>query len=274
MKLKGLLILCCVLMSSISILAQSAASAADPITGTWKGYMGPGVTAQYPITMQLKFDSKAAVSGTLQGLPSPGEVRVGTFDPNTSVMKLQLGVAGESAVRLVLEGTVVKGTATGSVNGDNQTGTFMITKVAAESMPAQQSNNVNTAAELHKNFSEVADWISKAADMVPAEKYNYKPLDTVRSFGQIVAHVADASNFFCARGAGENVKYSDAIEKGGTDKATLVPKLKQAFEKCEAAYSSSNAQFAPLISNLGHTSLHYGNIITYMRLMGMKPPST
>jgi len=201
MKLKGLLILCCVLMSSISILAQSAASAADPITGTWKGYMGPGVTAQYPIN-------------------------------------------------------------------------FMITKVATESMPAQQPNNVNTAAELHKNFSEVADWISKAADMVPAEKYNYKPVDTVRSFGQIVAHVADASNFFCARGAGENVKYSDAIEKGGTDKATLVPKLKQAFEKCEAAYSSGNAQFAPLISNLGHTSLHYGNIITYMRLLGMKPPSS
>jgi uncharacterized damage-inducible protein DinB len=109
---------------------------------------------------------------------------------------------------------------------------------------------------------------------VPAEKYSYRPVDTVRTFGQLVAHIADSYNYFCARGAGKNVEWSDAIEKGNTDKATVVPKLQQALEGCKAAHGSSNGRVGPLLGNVGHTSLHYGNIITYMRMLGMKPPSS
>src|SRR5215510_5926907 len=132
----------------------------------------------------------------------------------------------------------------------------------------------DVSTELRNGFNEVNDWIVKSAEMVPAEKYSYRPVDTVRTFGQIIAHVTDSYNFFCARGVGNKVEYSDAVEKGGTDKDTLLPKLKEAVGRCNAAYSSSNGQFRPLFNNVGHTSLHYGNIITYMRMMGMKPPSS
>jgi uncharacterized damage-inducible protein DinB len=222
--------------------------------------------------MDLKFDNKSAVSGSLIGLPSPGDVKTGTFDPKTGAMKLEMGITGQSVVHLVLEGTIVKGVATGKVSGDNQTGTFMITKVEGE--PVQQPAANNVAAEMRQGFAEVSGWVSKAADMVPADKYNYKPVDTVRNFGQIIAHVTDSLNFFCARGAGNKVEYSDAAEKGSTDKATLVPKLKQAIDKCNAAYAGDNGQVGPLLGNIGHTSLHYGNIITYLRMMGLKPPSS
>ena len=150
---------------------------------------------------------------------------------------------------------------------------FSASLVSAQSASASQppANNVNV--ELQKNFAEVSDWVTKAADMVPAEKYNYRPVDTVRTFGQLIGHITDAYVFFCSRGSGKNVQWSDAIEKGTTDKATLVPKLKQALEGCNAAYASGT-QVGPLIGNVGHTSLHYGNIITYMRMMGMKPPSS
>src|SRR5690349_9082446 len=115
-----------------------------------------------------------------------------------------------------------------------------------------------SASEAAKaGFAEVNDWIIKSAEMVPAEKYNYKPVDTVRTFGQLIAHVTDSYNFFCARGAGNKVEYSDAIEKGATDKDTLLPKLKEAVERCNAAYSSANPQLRPLFTNVGHTSLHY-----------------
>ena len=73
---------------------------------------------------------------------------------------------------------------------------------------------------------------------------------------------------------GTKVEWSEAVEKGTTDKATLLPKLKEAVGKCNAAYSSGNGQLRPLFTNVGHTSLHYGNIITYMRMMGLKPPSS
>ena len=141
----------------------------------------------------------------------------------------------------------------------------------AQSTP-EKAPDVST--ELRNGFNEVNGWVTKAAEMVPADKYNYRPVDTVRTFGQLIAHITDSYNYFCANGVGNKVEWSDAIEKGATDKDTLLPKLKESVGRCNAAYGSGNAQHRPLFINVGHTSLHYGNIITYMRMLGLKPPSS
>ena len=141
----------------------------------------------------------------------------------------------------------------------------------AQSAP-EKTPDVST--ELRNGFNEVNGWVTKAADTVPADKYNYRPVDTVRTFGQLIAHITDSYNYFCANAAGNKVEWSEAVEKGSTDKDTLLPKLKEAVGRCNTAYSSGNAQLKPLFINVGHTSLHYGNIITYMRMMGLKPPSS
>ena len=107
---------------------------------------------------------------------------------------------------------------------------------------------------------------------MPADKYNYRPVQTVRTFGQLVAHVADSYAYFCARAAGQKVEWSDAIEKGSTDKATLVEKLKQKTDACNAVYGGSG-DVGQLLTNVGHTSMHYGNMITYIRMLGLVPPS-
>ena len=143
--------------------------------------------------------------------------------------------------------------------------------VAQEKSPAHPPD---TATELRKGFAEVSGWVTQAADMVPDDKYNYRPVDSVRTFGQLVAHIVDSYNYFCARGSGNNVEFADPIEKGTTDKATLIPKLKQATDRCNEVYKGNSGRVGPLLGNLGHTSLHYGNIITYMRMLGMKPPSS
>jgi uncharacterized damage-inducible protein DinB len=131
----------------------------------------------------------------------------------------------------------------------------------------------DVAADVRKGFEEVNDWVVKSADMVPAEKYSYRPVDTVRTFGQLIAHIADSYDYFCSNAVGKEPS-SDSAEKGKTDKETLIPKLKAAVGKCTAAYGDSNAKLRPLFGNVGHTNLHYGNIITYMRMMGLKPPSS
>jgi uncharacterized damage-inducible protein DinB len=132
----------------------------------------------------------------------------------------------------------------------------------------------DVSTDLRNGFNEVNGWVTKAAEMVPADKYNYRPVDTVRTFGQLIAHITDSYNYFCAHGVGNKVEWSDPVEKGATDKDTLLPKLKEAVGRCNTAYTSGNAQIRPLFTNVGHTSLHYGNIITYMRMMGLKPPSS
>ena len=138
---------------------------------------------------------------------------------------------------------------------------------------AQESEKAKVATAVRTGFQEVSGWVTKSADMVPAEKYNYKPVDTVRTFGQIIAHISDSLDYFCAQATGSKPQGVPA-EKGPTDKATLVPRLKQAVDKCNAVYASDSAQFEPLMANVAHTNLHYGNLITYLRMMGMKPPSS
>jgi uncharacterized damage-inducible protein DinB len=131
----------------------------------------------------------------------------------------------------------------------------------------------DAASAARKSFGEVSEWVTKAADRVPADKYTYRPAQTVRTFGELIGHVADAYNYYCGLAAGHDAKWSDAIEKGQTDKATVTPKLKQALDGCAAAYAGAG-KIGPLIENVAHTSLHYGNIITYMRMLGMVPPSS
>ena len=132
----------------------------------------------------------------------------------------------------------------------------------------------DVATEVRNGFNQVNDWVMKSAELVPADKYNYKPVDTVRTFGQMIAHITDSYNYFCARGVGNKVEWAEPVEKGNTDKDTLLPKLKEAVGKCNTAYNSGNAELRPLFTNIGHTSLHYGNLITYIRMMGLKSPSS
>jgi len=272
MNMNPLLVACCTLLWTNALAAQAPATA-DPISGKWTGAMGPGATPGFHVTFDLKFDGKAAVTGTLSGLPTPGEIRSGSFDPSTGALKLEAAPTDGAPLRLVLEGTVVAGTATGRVTGDNQVGTFILTKSDGAPTGAQQAATGDAVAALRRNFAEVSGWIARAADLVPADKYTYRPAPTVRTFGQLIGHIADGLNYYCARAGGRNVEWSDPIEKGSTDKAALAPKLKQSIDACNAVFGGSG-QVGPLTDNVAHTSLHYGNVITYLRTMGLTPPSS
>ena len=83
------------------------------------------------MTFDLKFDGTSKVTGTFTGLPRPGDVKAGTFDPKTGALKLELGPAGDSAVRLTLEGTLAKDKAAGRVSGE-ATGTFTLSKAVKQ----------------------------------------------------------------------------------------------------------------------------------------------
>jgi len=68
-----------------------------------------------------------------------------------------------------------------------------------------------------------------AAEKMPEESYSFKPTPEVRSFGQLVGHLADSNYFFCSGVAGETSPASDA-EKSKTKKADLVAALKEAVQ--------------------------------------------
>ena len=138
---------------------------------------------------------------------------------------------------------------------------------------AQQPASPDMATALKGGYAEVSEWVAKGAALVPAEKYAYKPVGTVRTYGELVGHVADGYNYFCGLAAGKNRKWSDAVSTGKTDKATITAKLKQAADLCAAAYGPGKTA-PPLMANIAHSHLHYGNMITYIRMLGLVPPSS
>ena len=80
---------------------------------------------------------------------------------------------------------------------------------------AQQPATVTPHAAVKFGFEEVSGWLAAAAAAVPAEKYTYKPVGTVRSFGELMAHAADGMNWFCGSAkAAKDVQWSDAVGKG------------------------------------------------------------
>lgn len=130
--------------------------------------------------------------------------------------------------------------------------------------------------------------VTKAADKVPEDQYSFKPTPEVRSFGQLIGHVADAQYLFCSAAKGET-NPAKGIEKSKTTKADLVAALKEAVAYCTAVYDGLTDEAASgkvkffgreqtklgvLSFNSVHNYEHYGNLVTYMRLKGIVPPSS
>jgi uncharacterized damage-inducible protein DinB len=129
--------------------------------------------------------------------------------------------------------------------------------------------------------------ILKSADKMPEEHYAFKPTPEVRSFGQLIGHIADAQYLFCSAALGEK-NPAPGIEKSKTTKADLSAAVKEAFAYCDKAYALSDDQVTQAVKFFGaertklgvlsfnsmHNMEHYGNIVTYMRLKGLVPPSS
>jgi hypothetical protein len=257
------------LATTLTLASGQTPDSADPVSGMWKGDMAPtGETNRQSFTMELRFDGKSGVSGTVQG-PTTVPIKAGIFDPKSGRLKLDVEV--RAGVPFAFDGKLQQGTISGSVSGANKTGDFRMTRSDAQGSVTTQSDQNEATAAARRGFISVSDWVTKAADLVPAERYGYRPVPAVRSFGQLVAHVADSYLYYCGRAAGRNVTWADAIEKGPTDKATVVQKLRQSLDACRA--SGDTVHLDAWIENLAHTSLHYGNMITYLRLLGLTPPS-
>jgi uncharacterized damage-inducible protein DinB len=149
--------------------------------------------------------------------------------------------------------------------------------------------NPNPFSTYNKIFyARMKTILVSSAEKMPEENYNFKPTDSVRSYGQIVGHVADAQYNFCAMALGET-NPGLKIEETKTTKADLVAALKGALAYCDKAYDGMTdasglqtvklfgldmPKFGVLNINNAHDMEHYGNLVTYMRLKNIVPPTS
>lgn len=150
----------------------------------------------------------------------------------------------------------------------------LLTILAAPMTAQQQPDQNDPRAVLRFGFGEVTGWVVRTAEMASQEQLAYRPVGTVRTLGEQIGHIADSHNYYCARATGRNVQWADTIEKTVTDKAALLQALRQSIEGCNAAYGPGTARLDQLMANVTHDHLHYGNIVTYLRMLGLTPPSS
>lgn len=148
------------------------------------------------------------------------------------------------------------------------------------------ASSVSAVADIRAHWKTLSGYVLQSAMDVPEEKYSYRPTPEVRTFGELFAHVAGSQSMFCAMALGEKTPAEDAVT--ATTKAELVDALKQSNANCERAYAQSDAaaganvdvfggqhsRLYALMMNATHDGEHYGNLITYMRMNGMVPPSS
>jgi uncharacterized damage-inducible protein DinB len=147
------------------------------------------------------------------------------------------------------------------------------------------TSNVDNARML---WEPVRGYITEAAADVPENLYSFRPTPDVRTFGQLIGHIAGSQKMYCAMALGEKPPGEDAVEKTATTKAALVAALKESNDYCARAYKQTDAATKPmvdlfgqqrsllfvLLENASHDNEHYGNIVTYMRMNKMVPPSS
>jgi len=154
--------------------------------------------------------------------------------------------------------------------------------VAALQAADFRQEGLNRIGTLEKKFSTLAE-------KVPADKYTWRPGEGVRSISEVFLHIAGA-NFGLTRVFGTPPPdgfVGKGFDKSTTDKAQIVPKVKdsfahlrQAIEKLSASdadkavkmFGQDTTQRGALLMALEHLSEHLGQSIAYARMAGVVPP--
>jgi len=162
----------------------------------------------------------------------------------------------------------------------------------ATTAPAAREQAAPVAQALKQSWDGARKNIKASGDLMPEPNFPFKPVDTVRSFGEILAHVAGANYEFCSAAKGVKTPHAeDAFEKSATTRAAILKALDDSLVYCDAIYAEqtdkslaeaitlpfgmgAGTRAAALMGNVGHLNEHYGNLVTYMRIKGIVPPSS
>ena len=166
---------------------------------------------------------------------------------------------------------------------------------ASASAQTQPANPLTNGARLH--YGIIKGYVTRAAAKMPEENYPFRPAPEVRTFAQLIGHLADANYRLCSVMAGQDPPIDAGVERDKHAKTDLIKALEESFGYCDKQYAAmTDAAGTPLTKfdaggegsrvpiqmprltvlafHAGHAFEHYGNIVTYMRLKGIVPPSS
>jgi hypothetical protein len=156
----------------------------------------------------------------------------------------------------------------------------------AFALQAQPAAGNALSNEIKQSYTGVKNNLLKAAEKMPEEGYSFKPTPDIRTFGALVAHVADAQTRICNAAMGQQ-KSGTASTK--TAKADIVAALQDSIADCDKAFDTLTdsattemikmgpnqaTKMGALVRTVIHDNEEYGYMAVYLRLKGIVPPSS
>ena len=157
------------------------------------------------------------------------------------------------------------------------------------SLAAQSPADGGYTSTLRSSWNRVKRLVAASAEAMPEANYAFKPTADVRTFGQLLGHLANEHYMLCSAIKGEENPQKTVDFEKQTSKADLVKALQGSNAYCDAVYAGlkddatlnqptapnrRDTPFSTLLMNVTHDSEHYGNLVTYLRMKGLVPPSS
>jgi hypothetical protein len=136
--------------------------------------------------------------------------------------------------------------------------------------------------------AEEARNIIAAAELMPADKYSYRPTPAQMSFAMVVEHLSEGNDDLCGLIAGKKAPARTPVDTTA-GKAALVARLKDTFSFCTTALatlddsklgeqlpwfgSGTRSRGVAILSTTLDWGDHYSQAAIYLRLNGVLPPT-
>jgi hypothetical protein len=142
------------------------------------------------------------------------------------------------------------------------------------------------SAETKEQYERIEADLAGAADRMPAADYSFRPVAEVRSYAEIMMHIADVQFILCGLAKGEQ---KQGRSPAGSSKTAVSAYLKSSFDYCNQVYNSMTdlagavkvkflsrelTKLGLLNYNIAHDNEMYGTAAAYLRMKRLVPPST
>ena|SRR5277367_2242234 len=143
---------------------------------------------------------------------------------------------------------------------------------------AQQPTPATPAANMRQYFTGVNKQVLEMAKDFPEDKYQFKLKPEMRSFGDVIVHVASGNVYAAKAGRGEKVNWDELDPKNYKSKAEIVALLEKSIQDANAALKASpegqQKNLEPWMGVMEHSAEHYGLLVAYYRANGLVPPAS
>lgn len=163
---------------------------------------------------------------------------------------------------------------------------LLVAVLAPEALAAQAEAPVMQS--VRPGYESAKGYLLRTAEQLSEEDFEFRPTPEVRTVRELLGHIADSQHFYCSVALGEASPHETEFESTQTTRDAMTRALRESFDYCDTAYAQADAEalqpvavwggqrsrLSILVSNALHNWEHYGNLVTYMRMLGQVPPSS